>query len=102
MRALIWIVEDTWEATVAEAAAYLPADAEVTLLHVAPEDVETLAAGARHGLLGRPRHGGPGAPAAPARHGLLGRPRHHPPHGPPAPAPLRAISEEGAAQLLEE
>jgi nucleotide-binding universal stress UspA family protein len=74
MRALVWIVEDTWEATVAEAAAYLPADAEVTLLHVAPEDVETLAAGARHGLLGRPRH--------------------HP--------PLRAISEEAAAELLEE
>jgi nucleotide-binding universal stress UspA family protein len=82
MRALVWIVEDTWEATVAEAAAYLPADADVTLLHVAPEDVETLAAGARHGLLGRPRR--------------------HPPHGPPPPAPLRAISEEAAAELLEE
>src|SRR5919204_1458093 len=82
MRALVWIVEDTWEATVGEAAALLPAGAEVTLLHVAPEDVETLAAGAREGLLGRPRR--------------------HPPHGPPPPAPLRAISEEAAAALLAE
>jgi hypothetical protein len=81
MRALVWIVEDTWQATVAEAAAFLPADAEVTLLHVAPADVETLAAGARHGLLGRPRHPPP------------------PPHPPP---PLRAISEEAAAALLAE
>lgn len=80
MRALVWIVEDTWEATVAEAVAFLPADAEVTLLHVAPSDVETLAAGARHGLLGRPRH--------------------PPPPGPPAP--LRAISDEAAAALLAE
>ena len=80
MRALVWIVEDTWEATVAEAAAFLPADAEITLLHVAPTDVETLAAGARHGLLGRPRH-------------------PPPPH---PPAPLRAISEEAAAALLAE
>ena len=43
MRALVWIVEDTWEATVAEAAALIPPDAEVTLLHVAPGDVEALA-----------------------------------------------------------
>ena len=82
MRALVWIVEDTWEATVGEAAALLPADAEVTLLHVAPEDVERLAVGAREGLLGRPRR--------------------HPPHGPAPPAPLRAISEEAAAALLAE
>jgi nucleotide-binding universal stress UspA family protein len=80
MRALVWIVEDTWEATVAEAVAFLPADAEITLLHVAPEDVETLAAGARQGLLGRPRH--------------------HPPPGPPPPVALRQISEEAAAELL--
>jgi nucleotide-binding universal stress UspA family protein len=79
MRALVWIVEDTWEATVAEAAAFLPADAEVTLLHVAPSDVETLAEGSRHGLLGR---------------------RHRPPHEPPAP--LRAISDEAAQALLVE
>jgi nucleotide-binding universal stress UspA family protein len=81
MRALVWIVEDTWEATVAETAAFLPADAEVTLLHVAPGDVETLAEGTRQGLLGRPRR--------------------HP--GPPAPPePLRAISDEAAESLLAE
>jgi nucleotide-binding universal stress UspA family protein len=79
MRALVWIVDDTWQATVEEAAALLPADADVTLLHVAPADVESLAHGARHGLLGRPR------------------PRHH---GPPPMEPLRAISEEAAAALL--
>ncbi len=79
MRALVWIVEDTWEATVAEAAAFLPADAEVTLLHVAPGDVETLAEGSRHALLGRWR-----APSA--------RPD----------APLRAISDEAARELLAE
>jgi nucleotide-binding universal stress UspA family protein len=77
MRALVWIVEDTWEATVAEAASFLPADAEVTLLHVAPAGVEEVAGGARHGLLGR-RHPPP--------------PPHH--HG------LREISEEAAQELL--
>jgi nucleotide-binding universal stress UspA family protein len=80
MRALVWIVEDTWEATVAEAAAFLPADAEVTLLYVAPGDVETLAEGSRHGLLGRRRHPGPPGP----------------------PEPLRAISDEAAETLLAE
>ena len=76
MRALVWIVEDTWEATVAEAAAFLPADAEVTLLHVAPGDVETLAEGSRHGLLGRRRHRRPtGAARAAARHLRRGRRR---------------------------
>jgi nucleotide-binding universal stress UspA family protein len=78
MRALIWIVEDTWEATVAEAAAFLPADAEVTLLHVASTEPETVARAARHGLLGR----------------------HPPPHA--APEPLQAISEQAAQQLLAE
>jgi nucleotide-binding universal stress UspA family protein len=79
MRALVWIVEDTWETTVAEAAAFLPADAEVTLLHAAGTDAETVARGARHGLLGR-----------------------SPPPPPPGAArePLRAISEEAAQELL--
>jgi nucleotide-binding universal stress UspA family protein len=77
MHALVWIVADTWEATVAEAAAFLPADARVTLLHVAPTEVEELAGAARHGLLGR--------------------------HRPPPPRPheeLHAISEDAAQQLL--
>ncbi len=76
MRTLVWIVEDTWEATVAEAAAVVPAESAITLLHVAPAGVEEVAGGAQHGLLGRRRHG----PAA----------------------PLRAISEASARELLEE
>jgi nucleotide-binding universal stress UspA family protein len=78
MRALVWIVEDTWEATVAEAAAWLPGDAEVTLLHVASTEPESVARAARHGLLGR----------------------HPPPDA--APEPLRAISEQAARELLAE
>jgi nucleotide-binding universal stress UspA family protein len=78
MRALVWIVEDTWEATIAEAAAFLPDDSDVTLLHVASTEPEAVARGARHGLLGR-----------------------HPP--PPAGhEPLRAISEQAAHELLTE
>ena len=73
MRALVWIVEDTWEATVAEAAALIPADAEVTLLHVAPGDVEALARGGR-----------------------LGR------HPPPPHHRIRDISDEAARALLED
>jgi nucleotide-binding universal stress UspA family protein len=77
MHALVWIVEDTWEATVAEAAAFVPDGADITLLHVAPTDVEELARGGRHGMLGR--------------------------HGPPPPKPgIRAISDEAAAALLED
>jgi hypothetical protein len=53
MRALVWIAADTWEATVDEAAAFLPADAEVTLLHVTAAEADEIAAGARYGLLGR-------------------------------------------------
>ena len=77
MRALVWIVEDTWEATVAEAAAFVPPAADITLLHVAPADVEELAGGGRRGLLGR-----------------------HPP--PPPEHGIRAISDEAAHALLED
>ena len=77
MRVVVWISEDTWEACVDQARALVPADADVTLLHVAPTDVEDLAS-----------HGG-------AR--LLGR---HPPR-PPGP-PLCAIADEEAEALLEE
>lgn len=76
MRALVWIVEDTWEVTVAEAAAFLPRDAEVTLLHVANTEPETIARAARHGLLGR----------------------HRP--SPGASESLRAISEQAQHELL--
>jgi nucleotide-binding universal stress UspA family protein len=78
MRALVWIVEDTWEATVAEAAAFLPAGADVTLLHVAATEAEHVARGARHGLLGR----------------------HPPPDA--EPEPLQAISAQAADALLAE
>ena len=47
MRALVWIIEDTWQATVAEAARFLPSDAEITLLHVASTEPETVARAAR-------------------------------------------------------
>jgi nucleotide-binding universal stress UspA family protein len=73
MRAVVWIAESTWETCVDEAAALVPAAAEVTLLHVAPSDVELVAA---------------------RRHGPLGR--HH---GPP---PLEAIADEAAQALLAE
>jgi nucleotide-binding universal stress UspA family protein len=76
MRALVWIVEDTWEATVAEAAAFMSADADITLLHVTSTEAETVAHAVRHGLLGR----------------------HPPPHT--SREPLRAISEEAAQALL--
>jgi nucleotide-binding universal stress UspA family protein len=77
MRAVVWISETTWEACVYEARAFLPDDAEITLLHVAPGDVEELAASGRAGLLGR---------------------RPPPPPGPP----LRAVAEEEAQALLAE
>ncbi|HEX2703840.1 MAG TPA: universal stress protein [Solirubrobacteraceae bacterium] len=76
MRALVWIVEDTWQATVAEAAAYLPAEADVTLLHVADTEAEAVVRAARFGLLGR-------RPPVDARE-----------------EPLRAISEQAAGSLL--
>lgn len=75
MRAIVWISEGTWEACVDQAAAFLPDAAEVTLLHVAPGDLEEV--------------------AAPGRGRLLGR---HPP--PPPGPPLRAIAEEEAQALL--
>jgi nucleotide-binding universal stress UspA family protein len=76
-RALIWIVEDTWQATVDGARAVLGADAELTVLHVAPGDVEHLADGG--GRLGRrARAGGHGS------------------------QDIRQISDEAAAALLSE
>jgi nucleotide-binding universal stress UspA family protein len=76
MRVVIWIAEDTWEGCVDHAVALLPDGAAITLVHVAPSDVEAVAS-----------HGG-------AR--LLGR---HPP--PPPGPPLRAIAEEEARALLK-
>jgi nucleotide-binding universal stress UspA family protein len=79
MRALVWIAEDSWQATVAEAAAHLPADADVTLLHVADAQAEGVVRAARHALLGR-SHGEPRAGVD----------------------PLPAISAQAAQELLAE
>jgi nucleotide-binding universal stress UspA family protein len=76
MRALVWIVEETWKATAAAAATLLPADAEITLMHVRASEAETVARGARHGLLGRARRA--------------------------AGESLDSISEQAAQQLLAE
>jgi nucleotide-binding universal stress UspA family protein len=78
MRTLVWIIEDTWQATIDDAKAFLPSDAEITLLHVASTEPETVARGARRGLLGR-----------------------HPPQPPPVHE-LQTISEEAAHELLSE
>ncbi len=78
MRVVIWIAEETWRACVRQAVPFLPEPADVTLLHVAPSDVEELAAAGRAGLLGRRR-----------------------PPPPPHERDLRAISEEEAQQLLD-
>ena len=53
MRILVWIVEETWQAPVAAAATRLPADADVTLLHVRSGDAESVTREVRFGLLGR-------------------------------------------------
>jgi nucleotide-binding universal stress UspA family protein len=73
MRAVVWISEGTWKACTDHARALLPAEADVTLLYVAPSDVGELAVGGREGL---------------GRRG-------------PDPAPvLRAISDQEANDLL--
>jgi nucleotide-binding universal stress UspA family protein len=76
MRVVVWIAEGTWEGCVDRVGALLPEDAAITLLHVAPSDVEALASHAGARLLGR-----------------------HPP--PPPGPPLRAIAEEEALALLK-
>lgn len=76
MRVVVWIAEDTWEGCVDSARAMLAGDAEVTLLHVSPTDLEAIAARGGARLLGR-----------------------HPP--PPPGPPPRAIADEEAQALLE-
>ncbi len=76
MRALVWITESSWAACVDRARELLPADAEVTILHVASSEVEQMAG-----------HPGPGR---------LGR--HH---RPPEPGPsIEQISDAEASALL--
>jgi nucleotide-binding universal stress UspA family protein len=75
MRAVVWIAESTWEACVDSASELVPREADITLLHVSPTDVEDIAARGATRLLGR---------------------RPPPPPGPP----LRAIAAEEAQALL--
>jgi nucleotide-binding universal stress UspA family protein len=78
LRVLVWLVEGTWQGCIDAARPLLPPNAEITLLHVAPTEVEEAAAGAVAGLLGRGRPG-------PGRH--------------PAQR-ISALSEQAAADLL--
>jgi nucleotide-binding universal stress UspA family protein len=55
MRVMVWIVEGTWKAAVAAAKQFVPADAQITLLHVAPAEAQAVAREAPQALLGR-RH----------------------------------------------
>src|SRR6266516_2725979 len=57
LRVLVWLVEGTWQGCVDAAWPLLPAGAEITLLHVTPDEVAEAAAGALAGLLGRGRPG---------------------------------------------
>ena len=77
MRALVWITESSWQPCVDQARALVPADAEVTLLHVAASEVEHLA-----------EHPGP------ERLGRHRRPPRAPGHE------VRAIADEEAQALL--
>jgi len=45
MRAVVWITERTWEACVDETIAFVPADADLTLLAVPDADAEAVAPG---------------------------------------------------------
>jgi nucleotide-binding universal stress UspA family protein len=77
MRALIWITESSWARCVDRARQLLPADAEITILHVASTEAEALAEHPAPGRLGR--------------------------HRPPPPGPdLRRLSAEEASGLLQE
>lgn len=53
MRGIIWITEGTWQACVDTARTVLPADADITLLHVTAGELPAAAHGAYAGLLGR-------------------------------------------------
>jgi nucleotide-binding universal stress UspA family protein len=75
---LLWLVEGTWERCVDAARVLMPAEAEVTLVHVAPGEVEEAAGGALAGLLGR------------------GRPRP----GRDPEARMAAVADRAAAELL--
>jgi nucleotide-binding universal stress UspA family protein len=60
MRVMVWIVEGTWKAAVAAAKRFVPADAQITLLHVAPAEAQAVAREAPQALLGRRHTQSPG------------------------------------------
>jgi nucleotide-binding universal stress UspA family protein len=89
MRVLVWVTEVGWEAAVDAARGAVGPNADVTLLHVTPAEVEEAAEAPRRGLLGRrppppPGHGPPPPP-----------PGHRPPH----PDVRAALGEEADAIL---
>ena len=53
MRVLVWIAEGTWKAAVVAAKQFVPADAQITLLHVMPAEAQAVAREAPQALLGR-------------------------------------------------
>jgi nucleotide-binding universal stress UspA family protein len=60
MRAVVWITESSWRICIDRARELLPADADVTILHVAASDVEALAEHPAPGRLGRHHRPSPG------------------------------------------
>lgn len=55
MRVLVWVAEDGWRAAVDAVSGIAPDDAELTLVHVHPTDLDEVAHGAFSGLFGRGR-----------------------------------------------
>ena len=87
MRAVVWIIESRWEDCVDA----VPADADVTLVHVAPGDVEALMRGPRLGHHRAPPPE-PTRTRSPARRPRSCSPR--PPIGSAGPpAPRRAAAD---------
>jgi len=56
MRTVVWLAEGTWQACADAAAATVPAEATITLLHVIDPEVAGTLRDARAGLLGRAGH----------------------------------------------
>ncbi len=53
VRAVVWLVEGTWQGCLDASAQIIPPDARVTLLHVTPSDVGEITEAATAGMLGR-------------------------------------------------
>jgi nucleotide-binding universal stress UspA family protein len=55
MVVVVWVAEGVWKAAIDAARTIAPADAEVKLLHVIPDDLDEIVQGAFAGLFGRRR-----------------------------------------------